>query len=53
MSALKMETVGSIETSVPTYQTTWRHIPKDHNLDSQCHENQSLTQTTRSGMYMM
>jgi hypothetical protein len=28
-STLKMEAICFSETSVPTQQTTWRHIPKD------------------------
>jgi hypothetical protein len=27
-----METAGSYDTLVPTYQTTWRYIPEDCNL---------------------
>jgi len=29
-----MEAVNYSEMLVPTYKTTWRHIPEDHNLDT-------------------
>ena len=32
---LKMEAVCSSKTLMPPYQTTWHHIPEDHNLN--CH----------------
>lgn len=31
---LKLEAAGSCKTLVALYQTTWNHIPEDHNLHS-------------------
>jgi len=43
---LPIEVVGSSETSVHFYHTTWRHIPKDTTLRSYNQEN-----TSHSGLW--
>jgi hypothetical protein len=35
---LKIETAGSSETLVPTYQTSWLHMSEDCNIHNHCHE---------------
>ena len=34
VSGLKAETTGFSETSASAYNTTWRHKPEDHSLNS-------------------
>jgi hypothetical protein len=35
----KMKVAGSFKTLVPFYQTTWHHIPGEHNHNNHWHEN--------------
>jgi hypothetical protein len=53
---LEMETKGSYETLVPTYQTTRRHIPENCNLNIHGHENTKshiATETKQPSIHLM